>query len=133
MIEDFDADQSGGDNERGSGGPNFLRVGNEKGGVCSWDYETDNENAEDIEDQDTPESPPNGDWDILPGILGLTDGDTDEFGSHVSEKSVDESGPETKEGGKTLPVGDLGLKVFAHWAIGRIPVTETTGRGGGES
>lgn len=133
MVEDFDTDQSSGDNEGGGGSSNLLGIGNEKGGVCSRDKKTDNENTADIENQDTPECSPDGDRDILPGVLGLANGDTDEFGSYVSEKSVDESGPETKEGGEAPPVGNLFGEVLAHGTVGRIPVTETTGREKGES
>ena len=128
MVQDFDADQSGGDDEGRGGGSNFLGVGNEKGGVRSGDDETDDENAADVEDQDTPKGSPDGDWDVLPGILSLANGDTDEFCSHVCEKSVDESGPETKEGGEALSVGNLFVEVLAHWAVRRLPITETTGR-----
>lgn len=125
MVEDFDTNQSGGNNERGGGSSGLLAVGNEEGGIGSWDDETDDENTTDVEDQDTPEGPPDCDWDVPPGILGLADGDTDEFGSHISEEGVDESSPETKKGSQTLPVGNLILEVFTHRAMGRIPVTET--------
>ena len=125
VAEDFDTNQSGGNNERGGGSSGLLAVGNEEGGIGSWDDETDDENTTDVEDKDTPEGPPDCDWDVPPGILGLADGDTDEFGSHISEEGVDESSPETKEGSQTLPVGNLILEVFTHRTMGRIPVTET--------
>ena len=127
MVEDFDTDQSGGNDEGGGGSSGLLAVGNEESGVGSRDYETNDENTADIEDQDTPEGPLDGNRDVPPGILSLADGDTDEFGPHVGEESVDESGPETKEGGQTVPVWNPVLEIFAHGAIGRIPVTEATG------
>jgi len=137
VVEGFDTDEGGGNNEGGSGSSGPLGVCDEEGGVGSGDDETDDENTADIEDQDTPEGPPDRDRDVLPGILGLADGDTDEFGSHVGEESVDKSGPETKEGGQTCPAGKLCVEVLTHGAMGGIPVTETTAgekdesRGGG--
>ena len=125
MVEDFDTDQGGGNNEGGCGGSGLLAVGNEEVLVGSWNDETNDENTANIEDQDAPECPPDGDWDVPSGILSFTNGDTDEFGSHISEEGVDESSPETKEGSQTLPVGNLILEVFTHRAMGRIPVTET--------
>ena len=133
VIEGFDTYKSGGDNEGRGGSSNLLGVGDEKRGICSRDDETNNENTTDIEDQDTPEGSPDGDWDILSGILCLANGDTDELGSHVGEKSVNKSGPKTKEGGKALPVWKLFVEVLAHWTVGRIPIAETTGRKRGES
>ena len=132
VVEDLDTDQSGGDDEGGGGSPDLLAVGDEKRGVCSWYDETDDEYAADVEDQDPPEGPPDGDWDVLPGILSLADGDTDEFGSHVGEKGVDKSRPETEESGEALPVGNLFLQVLTHGAGGWVPVTETAGRKKGE-
>lgn len=126
MVEDFDADQSGGNNEGGGGSPGLAFVCDKEAGIGSRDDETDDENTADIEDQDSPEGSPDGDGDVLSGVLGLTDGDTDEFGSHIGEESVDESGPETKECGQALPIGDLCFEVFTHRAIGRVPVAETT-------
>ena len=99
VVEDFDTDQSGGNDEGGGSGSGLLAVGDKKSGIRSRDDETNDENTADIEDQDTPKGPPDGDRDVLPGILGLTNCDTDEFGSHVSKEGVDESGPEAKEGG----------------------------------
>ena len=75
VVEDFNTDQGGGNNEGGGGGSNFLAIGDKKGGVCSRDNEANNENAADIEDQDAPKGPLDGDWDVLPRILGFTDGD----------------------------------------------------------
>lgn len=132
MVENFDTDQSGGNDERGGGSSGLTGVCDKEGGIGSRDDETNDENAADIENQDTPEGSPDGDGDVLPGILSLANGDTDEFGSHVSEESVYESSPETKERGQTLPIWDLCCEVFTHRAIGRIPVTETTGGKEGE-
>ena len=126
MVENFDANQSGGDNEGGGSSSGLFGVGNEEGGVCSRDDETDDENTADIKDQDTPEGPFYSDRDVPPGILSLADGDTNEFGSHVGKESVDESAPETKEGGQTTPVGNLFFEVLAHGAMRRVPVPETT-------
>lgn len=126
MVEDFDTDQSGGNDEGGGSSSNLLAVGNEEVWVGSWDDETDDKNTADVEDQDTPERPPDGNRDVPSGILSFTNGDTDEFCSHVGEESVDEGGPETKEGSQTLPVGNLLIEVLTHGAMGRIPVTETT-------
>jgi len=126
VVKDFDANQSCCYNEGGGGSSGLCVVGDEEGGIGSRDDETDDENAADIKDQDTPEGPSYGDRDVLPGILSLADGDTNEFGSHVGKESVDESGPETKEGGQTLPVGNPILEELAHGAMWRIPVTETT-------
>ena len=130
MVKNLDTDQSGGDNEGGCSSPGLLGVCYEKRRVGSWDDETDDENTADIEDQDSPEGPLDRDWDVLPGILGLANGNADEFGSHVSEKSVDECRPETEEGSETLPVRNLLVKVLAQRAVRRIPVSETTGERG---
>ena len=130
MVEDFDTDQSGGNNEGGCGSSGLLAVGNEEVLVGSWDDETNDENTADIEDQDTPERPPDGNWDVPSGILSFTNGDTDELGSHIGKESVDEGCPETKEGSQALPVGNLFVEVLTHGAIWRIPVTETTAEKG---
>ena len=127
MVENLDTDQSGGDDEGGCSSPGLLSVGYEKRRVRSRDYETYNENATDIEDQDSPEGPLDCDWDVLPGILGLANGNPDEFCSHVGEKSVDECRPETEEGSEALPVGNLLVEVFTQRAVRRIPISETTG------
>ena len=89
MVEDFDANQSGGNNEGGGSSSGLLGVRNEEGGVGSRDDETNDENTTNVEDQDTPEGPPNSDGDVPPGVLSFTDGDTNELGSHVGEESVD--------------------------------------------
>lgn len=125
MVKNLDTNQSGGDNEGGCSGPGLLGVGYEKGRIGSRDYETDNENTADIEDQDSPEGPLDRDWDVLPGILSLANGNADEFGSHVGEKSVDECRPETEEGSEALPVRNLLVKVLAQRTVRRIPVSET--------
>lgn len=130
MVKNFDTDQGGGDNEGGRSSPGLLSVGYEKRGVCSRDYETDDENTADIEDQDSPEGPLDRDWDVLSGILGLANGNADEFGSHVGEESVDECRPETEEGSEAFPVGNLLVKVFTQWAVRRIPISEATGERG---
>jgi hypothetical protein len=132
VVEDFDTDQSGGNDEGGGSGSSPLGVCDEEGGVGSRDDETNDENTADIEDQDTPEGSPDGDRDVLPGILSLADGDTDELGSHVCEESVDESSPEPKEYSQTVLIGNLGFEVFTHGTIGRIPVTKTTRKEKGE-
>ena len=130
VVEDFDTDQSGGNNEGGCGGSGLLAVGNEKVVVGPWYDETNDENTADVEDQDTPEGPPDGNWDIPSRVLSFANGDTDEFGPHIGEESVDEGGPETKEGSQALPVGNLFVEVLTHGAVGRIPVTETTAEKG---
>ena len=131
MVEDLDTDQSGGNNEGGSSGSGLLAVRDEEGGVGPRDDETDDENTADVEDQDTPEGSPDSDRDVLPGVLGLANGDTDEFCSHVGEESVDEGAPETEKDGQAVPVGNLFLEVFTHGAMRRFPVTETARGGGG--
>jgi len=127
VIEDFDANQSGGNNEGRGGSSGLLGVCDEERGVGSRDDETNDEDTADVEDQDTPEGSPDGDRDVPPGILSLADGDTNELGSHVGEESVDESSPEAKESSQTPPIGNLVVEVFTHGTMGRIPVTETTG------
>ena len=111
MVEDFDANQSGGDDEGRGGSSSLLAVGDEEGGIGSRDNETNDENTTDIEDQDTPKGSPDCDRDVPSGVLSFTDGDTNEFSSHVGEEGVDESGPKTKEGGQTFPVRDLFVEI----------------------
>ena len=130
MVEDFDANQSGSNNEGGGGSSDLLGVGNEEVFIGSRDDEANDENTADVEDQNAPERPPDGNWDIPSGILGFTNCDTDELGSHIGEESVDEGGPETKEGSQALSVGNLLVEVLTHGAMRRIPVTETTGEKG---
>ena len=130
MVEDLDTNQSGGNDEGGGSSSNLLTVGNEEVLVGSWDDEANDENTADVEYQDTPERPPDGNWDVPSGILSFTNGDTDEFRSHVGKESVDKGGPETKEGSQALPVGNLFVEVLTHGAVGRIPVTETAAEKG---
>ena len=133
MVKDLDANQSGGNDKRGGSCPDFFGVGNEKCGVSPRNYETDNKNTADIEDQDTPEGPLDCNWNVPPRILSLANGDTDQFGPHVGEECIDKSCPETKEDGEAMSVGDLFVKVFTHWTMRGIPVTETTVGKKGES
>ena len=126
VVEDFDTDQSGSNDEGGGSSPGLLGICDKEGGVGSRDDETNDENTTNIEDQDTPKGSPDGDGDVFPGILSLADGDTNELGSHVGEESVDESRPETKEYSQTVPIGNLVVEVFTHGTIGRFPVTEAT-------
>ena len=126
MVEDFDTDQSCGNNEGGSSSSGLLGVCDKESGVGSRNDETNDENTADIEDQDTPEGSLDGDGDVPPGILSLADGDTNELGSHVGEESIYESSPETKEYSQTVSIGNPVFKVFTHGTMGRFPVTETT-------
>lgn len=62
------------------------------------DYrDSHNKDTTDVEEQDTVEGLLDGSRDSLPRVLGLTNGDTDKFGTHVGEKGEDESIDESTE------------------------------------
>ena len=67
--------------------------------------------------------PADGNGDVARGVLGLSDGDTDELSADVREKRVGQGAPETKEDRKMVVV-DLLVEILPHGAIRVVPVAE---------
>lgn len=65
--------------------------------VGTWDDQANDENATNIENDDTEERTPDGDRDVLSGCLCLTNGNTNKLGSNEGEQSINERAPEAKE------------------------------------
>ena len=92
--------------------------------VCAGDDQSNNEHSTNVEDDDTPEGPPNRLRDVLRRVLRLTDGHTNKLGTDEGEQSIDEGAPETQERGELLVV-DLGLDIRTHGPMWGFPVAET--------
>ena len=91
--------------------------------VCTGHDQADNKDTANIENQDTEESPANGDRDVLSRGLRLADRNTDQFRTNVRKEGVRECAPESEEDGKMVVV-DLVIEVRAHRAIWVVPVAE---------
>lgn len=81
--------------------------------IVVGDEQADEEETEDVEKGDTPEDLLDGSGQGLDGVLGLSGGETDEFGSGEGEGRGDEAGAETTEtvGEGTGAVPQLGTSV----------------------
>lgn len=65
--------------------------------VIVWNEKTNEEDGEDEEEQDTVEGLPDGSWDSLARVVGLTGGNTDKLSSLVRETGLNQNGPETNK------------------------------------
>lgn len=88
-------------------------------GVAGTDAHTDDEGAENVEEEDTPEHTADGLGDVLARVGGLTSSDGDHLGTTVGESGVDKGGPQTGEA-TSISLAD----VLFHGAF--LPVTEST-------
>ena len=130
LREGLDASKlSGNDERRGSSRGVGLRVGeSELLGVVGDDH-ADEEDAEAVEEENSVEGELDGLGDRTTRVLGLASSHTNEFGSEVSESSVDHDGPETKE---SLHIrGGRGVTLAHRRPLSKstrvVPVAEPTG------
>lgn len=98
----FDAGFIDSDNEGRSGGGALVSCGatlvciNEFWAVV-WHAHSEQKHREDVEHNDTPEGQLDGTRNVAARVLGLSNGDTDKFGSEEGEDSRDHGGPNSKE------------------------------------
>ena len=95
-----------------------LGVGIGQLGVVAGDGDTNDEGAEDIEEQNTPEDTTNGLGDVLAGVGGLTSSDCDHLDTSVREGGVDKRRPQTSEA-----TSGSCANVFLHRTL--LPVSES--------
>jgi hypothetical protein len=83
-------------NNEGRGrGLSSRLVGIEELPVIVGDKHSQEEHTQAVEEQDPVERKLDGPWNGLAGILRFTDRDTNEFGTKVSEHSIDKRAPES--------------------------------------
>ena len=117
-----DAGVLDGDDEWGSSGGSTLGSGGNGGRktwVVMWQDHSKEEDQDDVEEEDTVKGKANGLWNNLAWVLGLTDGDTDQFDTEVGEHGGGQSSPESQEA--TSWAGSNVL-LERSWLL---PVTET--------
>jgi len=83
--EGVDARLDHGDDEGGSGGASRGFGGEGEAFGVVGDEGADEEDAEDVEDYDTPKCEFDGARDDFARVLGFADGDSDEFGAEVGK------------------------------------------------
>ena len=130
LREGLDASKLSGNDERGGSSRGIgLRVGeSELLGVVGDDH-ADEEDAEAVEEENSVEGELDGLGDRTTRVLGLASSNTNEFGSEVSESSVDHDGPETEE---SLHIrGGRGVTLTHRRPLSKstrvVPVPEPTG------
>ena len=91
--------------------------------VCAGDDQSNDEHSTNVEDDNTPEGPPNRLRDVLRRVLRLTDGDTDQLCADVRKQRVRQSTPEAQEDGE-MDVVHFREEIGAHGSIRVLPVAE---------
>lgn len=111
----------GDDEWRGSSGCS-LRSGGDSGNktwVVMWKNHSEEEDQHDVEEQDAVEGKTDGSWNDLAWVLGLTNGDTDQFDTEVGEDGGGQHRPESEEA-TSRALRDVLLE--RSWVL---PVSET--------
>jgi hypothetical protein len=122
VVQIFDTSNVYGKDEGGSGSASRLLIGRKEFCVVIRNKHAEEEDAQDVEEENSVKGKLNGARNCLAGILGLANCHTNEFGSEIGKDGVDERRPESIK----LPGGafsDVGSK--CPWAF---PVFETSGR-----
>lgn len=94
MREDLDSGPLDGNDPGGRGG--VACVGNETRIVVGAD-QTEDEDAENVEQEDTDPDTANGEWDVLGRIMGFRRGHSENLGSQKGIGCPDQDRPETGE------------------------------------
>lgn len=98
--ESVDTGVLDGDDEWGCSSGCSLGSGRDSGNetwVVVWKDHSEEEDQDDVEEQDAIEGETDGSWNDLAWVLGLTNGDTDQFDTEVGEDGGGQDRPESEE------------------------------------
>lgn len=123
VRQTLDTGVGDGNNERRGSGRGGGLLGKGKSGIVIGNVHSQKHDQQNVKEADSVEGQLDGSRHVSSGVLGLSNGDTDELGTKVGEDSSDETGSPGNESALGAVDGQITLLVLLE-GTGVFPVSE---------